>query len=149
MNPALISTFFYIGRLPWAPGTWASLVTLPIAAAILHFAGPAFLVAVALLVTGIGISASKKYGDLSGTEDPSDCVIDEVAGQLFACAFAPFSIAGFAAAFVLFRFFDITKIWPVSVGEKLPGGVGVMMDDVIAGLLTGIILVVFVDLGIL
>jgi phosphatidylglycerophosphatase A len=66
-------------------------------------------------------------------------VIDELAGQWLACALAPLSLAGFASAFVLFRLLDISKVWPVSLGERLPGGWGIMTDDLIAGLLSAAI----------
>ncbi len=69
-------------------------------------------------------------------------MIDEVAGQWLACAAAPLSPLGFAAAFVLFRLFDITKLWPVSEGEKLRGGWGIMVDDMIAGALAAAIIAV-------
>jgi phosphatidylglycerophosphatase A len=66
-------------------------------------------------------------------------VIDEVAGQWLACALAPLSLGGFIIAFAFFRFFDITKLWPVSLGEKLPGGWGIMTDDMIAGWLSAVL----------
>jgi phosphatidylglycerophosphatase A len=67
-------------------------------------------------------------------------VIDEVAGQWLACAVAPLTPLGFGIAFVLFRFFDITKLWPVSVGEKLRGGWGIMTVDMIAGVLSATVI---------
>ncbi|HVT24476.1 MAG TPA: phosphatidylglycerophosphatase A, partial [Rhizomicrobium sp.] len=72
-------------------------------------------------------------------DDPSEAVIDELAGQWLACAFAPLSWQGYLAAFVLFRFFDMTKIWPVSAAERARGGWGVMFDDIVAGLIAGVI----------
>jgi phosphatidylglycerophosphatase A len=75
----------------------------------------------------------------TGNEDPSEAVIDELAGQWLACAFAPVSVAGYVVAFVLFRFFDMTKIWPVSAAERVRGGWGVMFDDIVAGSMAGII----------
>jgi phosphatidylglycerophosphatase A len=87
----------------------------------------------------------------TGRIDPSECVIDELAGQWLACAFALLSFGGllpanhlslpaFGLAFVLFRLFDIWKPWPVSWAENsLKGGLGVMMDDIVAGLMAGVL----------
>jgi phosphatidylglycerophosphatase A len=85
-------------------------------------------------------------------DDPSECVIDELAGQWLACAFAGLSFSGlvpvaasplpsFILAFVLFRLFDIWKPWPVSWAETFSGGVGVMLDDMVAGLMAGVLVV--------
>jgi phosphatidylglycerophosphatase A len=74
-------------------------------------------------------------------------VIDEVAGQLLACAFAPLSLAGFALAFLLFRLFDISKLWPISAAERLRGGLGIVVDDLVAGLIAGLIVAVFASTG--
>ena len=67
-------------------------------------------------------------------------MIDEVAGQWLACSAAPLTPLGFAIALALFRVFDITKLWPVSLGERLRGGWGIMTDDMIAGALSAIII---------
>ena len=88
----------------------------------------------------LGVWSCGQYAIRAGIADPSECVIDEVAGQWFVCAVAPLSLPGFAVAFVLFRFFDITKLWPVSLGERLPGGLGIITDDMIAGALAAVII---------
>ncbi len=97
----------------------------------------------------LALWASEAYAVETGNSDPSECVIDEVAGQFIACAMAPLSIAGFAAAFVLFRLFDISKLWPISAAERLHGGVGIMADDLLAGLFAGAIVAVFAGVGLL
>jgi phosphatidylglycerophosphatase A len=135
MIATLLSTFFGVGRAPAAPGTVASVVALPFAWLILAKFGAPVLVAASIAAYLAGVWATDIYARRIGGEDPSECVIDEVAGQWLACAFAPLSLAGFSVAFVLFRLFDITKLWPVSLGEKLPGGWGIMTDDMIAGAL--------------
>jgi len=149
MNSAarLIATIFPIGLAPFAPGTFASAFALPFAWLILRAAGPLALCAAALLAAAIGVWASDVYMRQTGKSDPSECVIDEVAGQWFACAFAPLSLPGFALAFVLFRLFDITKPWPASAAERLPGGLGVVADDVVAGLFAGLIVSAASTLG--
>lgn len=133
----IVATVFGVGYAPIAPGTVASLVALPAAALILGALGPIALLAASLAAFLIGVAATGRHAERVGTEDPSECVIDEVAGQWLACAAAPLSLAGFALAFLLFRLFDITKLWPVSLGERLPRGWGIMTDDMIAGFLAG------------
>lgn len=133
MMASLLATVFGIGRAPVAPGTLASLIALPFAWLILWKLGPLMLLAASLIAYGAGIWATDIYAKRIGGDDPSECVIDEVAGQWLACAFAPLSLLGFTIAFALFRLLDITKLWPVSLGERLPGGWGIMTDDMIAG----------------
>ncbi|HEX4302366.1 MAG TPA: phosphatidylglycerophosphatase A [Rhizomicrobium sp.] len=140
MIAAVLSTFFGVGRAPFAPGTVASAVALPFAWAILWKFGPYALVAASLLAYAIGIWSTGVYAAATGGDDPSECVIDEVAGQWLACAVAPLSWLGFGLAFLLFRVFDISKLWPVSAGEKLRGGWGIMTDDMIAGALSAAII---------
>jgi len=146
---SLAATVFGVGRSPVAPGTVASLVSLPIAWIVMAYGGPFALLALGGTVFIFGLWASEVYAVQQGNSDPSECVIDEVAGQFVACALAPLSIAGFAAAFVLFRLFDISKLWPVSAAERLPGGLGIMTDDLVAGLFAGAIVAVFVSVGLL
>jgi phosphatidylglycerophosphatase A len=111
MNAAtLLSTFFGVGRAPFAPGTAASLAALPLAWIIQRYAGPYMLALAALLAFAVGIWSTGVYARATGKSDPSECVIDEVAGQWLACAFSPLSLPGYAIAFALFRLFDMTKL---------------------------------------
>jgi len=135
-----LSTIFGVGYARFAPGTVASLVALPFAWLILWKAGPFVLAAGALVTYAIGVWSTGIHAARIGREDPSECVIDEVAGQWLACAAAPLSPLGFALAFVLFRVFDISKIWPVYLGERLAGGWGIMTDDMIAGAISAAII---------
>lgn len=123
-----------VGRLP-ASGTAASAVT--VAAVFLMPAVPvASQVAVIAGVTLLGLWSAQAVV----TEDPSDpdphlVVIDEVAGMLIACVALPRTPAHFGAAFLAFRFWDIVKCFPMKQLERLPGGWGIMADDLAAGLL--------------
>jgi phosphatidylglycerophosphatase A len=135
----LVATVFGIGYFPTAPGTLASLIALPFAWLIAWFCGPAVLLLAAIAAFGAGIWGCGHYIAAKADKDPSECVIDEVAGQWLACALAPLSLPGYALAFVLFRFFDVTKLWPVGPAERVGGGLGVMLDDIVAGLLAGVI----------
>ncbi|MEL6640896.1 MAG: phosphatidylglycerophosphatase A [Pseudomonadota bacterium] len=139
-----IATFFYVGHLRPAPGTWGSLAALP-AAAILYALGGPYAVVVALAVVyALGLWATTVETTGQDDHDPSEIVIDEVAGQwiavlpvLFGAAANETSLSalwpGWVAAFVLFRFFDITKLGPVGWADRRGDATGVMLDDVIAG----------------
>jgi phosphatidylglycerophosphatase A len=149
-----IATLFGVGRWPYAPGTAASVIALPIAWLIVTLTGSPFLLLFAgLLVNAIGAWACELYARDKGEKDPSECVIDEVAGQWIACAFIPthstlvYTLVGYSLAFILFRIFDILKPWPISAAERLPGGIGIMADDFVAGLAAGAIIAVLANLG--
>jgi phosphatidylglycerophosphatase A len=143
-----IATVFGIGYLPYAPGTAASIVALPLAWGIAVFGGRFLLLFAGILVSAIGAWACEIYSQEKKEKDPSECVIDEVAGQWIACAFVPWpsTLFAYAIAFVLFRVFDITKLWPVSAAERLPGGFGIMADDLVAGLMAGIVIAILAHL---
>jgi phosphatidylglycerophosphatase A len=135
---ALAATWFGSGRLPWMPGTWGSLAALP-GAALLHWLGGAWaLVAGALAVTIAGVPVAARYAEATQREDPGEVVIDEVAGMwltLIPLGLGPLAyLVGFAA----FRLFDTLKPWPVRRAEALPGGYGIMADDVVAGALAAL-----------
>jgi phosphatidylglycerophosphatase A len=139
-----------IGYFPFASGTVASAVAALLALPILFFGGALALAAASILAFVIGIAACESHVRATGREDPSECVIDEVAGQWLACAFALPVFGGLlpqpqdaamtlSLAFLLFRLFDIWKPWPVSWAERsFAGGLGVMADDMIAGLMAGL-----------
>lgn len=134
-NPAAwLATWFGSGLLPGAPGTWGSLAALPFAWLILVELGPWALLAAAALVFAVGLWCSARYASGRGQSDPAEVVIDEVAGQWLTLTVAvPGELWHFAVGFVLFRFFDIVKPWPVSLAERrLAGGLGIMADDVVA-----------------
>jgi phosphatidylglycerophosphatase A len=103
------------------------------------------IVAGAVLASLSGIWACGVHARKVGLYDPSECVLDEVAGQWIALIpIAPMGHGGdwrsYGIAFLLFRLFDIWKPWPICAAEKLPEGFGVMMDDVLAGLIAGLLL---------
>lgn len=136
MNPViLVATFLGVGRVPFAPGTVASIFTVIICYFIdLRFGWTGMLVfCVAAVVLGFAVcgSAAEKLGEA----DPSCVVIDEVAGMGLAAVTATGNPIAFALAFVGFRVLDIWKPGPVGRAEKLGGGTGIMADDLVAGLL--------------
>jgi phosphatidylglycerophosphatase A len=134
----LIATFFGIGRLRPGPGTWGSAATVVLWAALSHALAPSLRVpvaiALALLVTLVGIPAATQVARGSGMKDPQFVVIDEVAGQLVALIAVPLAWKSFLAGFILFRVFDIVKPPPVRQLEAIPEGAGIVLDDVAAGL---------------
>jgi phosphatidylglycerophosphatase A len=146
-----IATLFGLGRVRTAPGTVASLVALPLAWIIANSGGRISLLLATIFVAALGGWACEHYVRETGKEDPSECVVDELAGQWLACAFAPLSLLhgllAYALAFILFRALDIFKPWPMSAAERLPGGLGVMADDLLAGLLAGLVVAVFAHAG--
>lgn len=137
----LICTWFYSGLLPFAPGTFGSLATLPFVYVInYYYQIPGILIFV-LFVSIIGIITTDKLSKQMEVEDPRSIVIDEVAGQSLALLFAGANLYLYAIGFILFRIFDILKPWPVSWADsKVPGGLGIMLDDILAGIMAGAIL---------
>jgi len=128
------ATFLGSGYLPVAPGTWASAFTVLIAYFTPWAAAPLALKAgIIAFIFAIGIPAATASEIHFKKHDPRPCVIDEVAGQLVALFLLPRQAAWYAAAFFLFRLFDIVKPFPVRKSESLPKGLGIMTDDVLAG----------------
>src|ERR1019366_6775424 len=114
---AVVSTVFGIGYFPQAQGTIMSAIALPLGILIAMYGGGAMgLVGASLIVLVIGILACAEHARETGNPDPSECVIDELAGQWLASAFVAFgtvSLPAFILSFLLFRLFDIWKPWPV------------------------------------
>jgi phosphatidylglycerophosphatase A len=136
--PLLVATMGGVGRLKPAPGTWGSLVVLP--AALL---GPLPALLLALMVTLIGFYAVREVLRDAPDQDPGWIVVDEAAGMLIALAGLTVgaSIWGVLIAFALFRVFDILKPWPVSWADQQKGAFGVMLDDIVAGVLVALVLI--------
>ncbi len=134
----LTASFGGIGFLPRAPGTWGSAAAALVGTAILAAGGQRVLVAAAVLAILAGLWAIPRAG---GDADPGWVVIDEVAGMWLAMLpLAQPSPLGILAAFALFRLFDITKPGPIGTLDRIPGRIGVMSDDVAAGLVAAVVL---------
>jgi phosphatidylglycerophosphatase A len=136
----VIGTWFGCGESPKAPGTVGSLGAVP-----LHFLLSRLPLAqhcgAIVLITVLGTWAAQRISDALGQKDPQRVVVDEVAGVLIAMACVRNSTPWMAVAgFVLFRFFDITKIGPIRAAEHArPAGLGIMADDLVAGVFAGIL----------
>jgi phosphatidylglycerophosphatase A len=147
----LVTTFGYVGLLRPAPGTWGSAVAIVLGLAIDRYLGFPMLVVACAAVTALGFWAcGQALADRPG-EDPSEIVIDEVAGQWLALLFpaaafwsrgvedwAIVAYPGWVAAFVFFRLFDIWKPWLVGRADRRHDAAGVMMDDLWAGVFAGV-----------
>ncbi len=136
-----IGTFFGAGLLKPGPGTYGSVAAMLLwfgAAHLWHPSALALTVGTAIaaaVATLAGIPAATIVARESGREDPGHVVIDEVAGQLIALISLPATPFFAVMGLLLFRVFDIWKPWPVRKLERLPGGIGIMLDDVAAGVL--------------
>ena len=130
----LLATFFYIGKFPFAPGTMASLAGAFLC--IIFHQTPVLYALIFAAVTALGFLISGPMEDILQEKDPSSVVIDEVSGVMIAFFLLPMKIPVLITAFFLFRAFDMFKLYPINKFEELPGGIGIMMDDVIAGLYT-------------
>jgi phosphatidylglycerophosphatase A len=139
----MLATWFGCGYSPVAPGTVGSAAALAIAVALCHwgyFPQWGFL-ALAALMFFPAVWAASLTAEAKGLKDPGCVVIDEVLGQWIALAGAhTYNWKTYLAAFVLFRLFDIWKPAPVRQLEKLPGGLGINADDVMAGIYAALVL---------
>lgn len=142
-----LATFGYVGLIPFAPGTFGSLAALPLAWVLIVMAGPVGVLVGAALAFGLGVWATGVETAGRANHDPGEIVIDEVAGQLL--ALLPLSagvllngntVVTLLVGFVLFRLFDILKPWPVSWADNMDTPLGVMLDDVLAGVMAAVAL---------
>ena len=143
----LIATFFGIGHLRPGSGTWAAGVTVLLWWMAVRWLPAPFplplALALSVVITLAGIPASTVVARESGSKDPGFVVIDEVAGQMIALIGVPLDWKYLLAGFILFRSFDIVKPFPLRRLESLPGGAGIMLDDVGAGLYALVLLQVW------
>lgn len=128
---SLLATWFGAGRTPKVPGTMGTLAALPFAWLIYEWDGTMALLAASLLLFLIGVPVSEAYMRTNRTQqDPGEIVIDEVAAVWLLLTALPHTLAGYIFGFVVFRFFDMYKPWPVSlIDDRIMGGFGVMIDD--------------------
>ena len=136
----LIGTVFNIGKLPLAPGTWSSFFAVLVWYVFFRELNPINFLLINIILFFLGLISSEIIIKNSNDHDPSKIVIDEWVGQWISLLFLPITFINAVIGFILFRFFDISKLKPVSYMEKIQGGWGIMLDDVLAGLLTLIIL---------
>ncbi len=134
----LIGTAFYIGKIKVAPGTFGSLVAIPL---ILFFNGKWPGIAITATITFIiGLLSANHFIKLKNTPDPPEVVIDEILGFFISYIFVTPTLKNIVIGFLIFRILDIIKPFPINICDKLPQGYGVMIDDLVAGLINAFIL---------
>jgi phosphatidylglycerophosphatase A len=149
----VIATFLFVGLLKPAPGTWGSLAALPVFFGLHVIGGPPLCVAAIASILAIGAWAASAETRRLGLADPDEIVVDEVAGQwiaLLPLSFGAVSAGvgigalwpGWIAAFAFFRLFDIWKPGPVGWADRRGDLIGLMLDDLIAGLLAALSVVI-------
>lgn len=135
-----VATGAYVGKIPFAPGTFGSLLGLLICF-LLSLVSLSVAALVAIVLVLVAVWASEHAERLMGKKDPGSVVIDEIAGMVIAVIGIQFSVMTAISGFVLFRLLDIIKPPPVRFfQDDLPGGAGIVMDDVAAGIIANILL---------
>ena len=129
-----VATFFYLGKLPFAPGSWGSLgalllwLLLPVTFSV-HLS-------VIIILFVLGVYSSSRMAKYLDDHDPSEVVIDEVVGMGISLFMLPHNFLLYLLSFILFRIFDILKPSFIYRIQNLSGGWGIMLDDVLAGIFT-------------
>lgn len=139
---SIFLSFFGIGHIPFAPGTFGSLATVPFLYLYGSTGVPTFFLIPFIIITFIiSCFITNVVQKRLKVEDPSWIVIDEVIGMLIAFLFiAKHSIIDYVVIFIFFRFFDIVKVWPANyVDKNIKNGIGTILDDVISGLYAGLL----------
>jgi len=135
-----VATCLGIGRAPLAPGTAGSVPGVALAFVLAYVAGPWAVVLVLVAVVAVGTWAADAVSRRLAHPDPSLVVVDEVAGQMLTLLFVPPTWQVLVLGFLLFRVFDILKPFPAGALERLPGGAGIMADDLAAGIYGNLLL---------
>jgi phosphatidylglycerophosphatase A len=136
----LLSTFGYAGYSPIAPGTAGSAAGLIVYALLRWSGSPVAEACVIVALTIAGVWSATRAEEYFGRQDPGEVVIDEVVGMLVTLAFLPTSWTAAVVGFFLFRLSDIIKPYPARDFERLPGGWGIMADDVMAAIYANLVL---------
>ena len=137
------------GYIPRLPGTVGTVVAIPFSLALNRLAAINLTLAILILIASIycAIWLSTKAANILKQKDPQVIVMDEIVGFVAANFLAPPRFSALLWSFVLFRFFDIAKVFPTNRLEQLPGGAGIVLDDVMAGLYTLISLRLLLKVG--
>ena len=138
-----LATGFYIGKIPLAPGTFGSLIGLPLCFLLAEIQLLAAIIAV-LLIIALAIWISNVAERTLERKDPGCIVIDEIAGMVVTLIGLPFNLTTATIGFILFRILDILKPFPIRILDKrLPGGLGIVADDVVAGIFANVLIRIF------
>ena len=135
-----LATGFYVGNIPFAPGTFGSLIGLPLSFLLAGLPLSAAMVA-AVIIIGLAVRIAGAAARTFERKDPGCIVIDEIAGMVVTLIGLPFNLATVMTGFILFRILDILKPFPIRVLDKrLSGGLGIVADDVAAGIFANILI---------
>lgn len=145
----VLATGFGSGYSPFAPGTAGTAVAVPLGALLLATVPGWPQVLVIAAVAAVSIWAAEVAAPVFGLKDPGQIVVDEIAGYLVTVALLPPGWATLAAGFFAFRVFDIVKPWPCRRAEALPGGIGIVADDLLAGVYANLSLRILCASGLL
>lgn len=142
-----VSSLFGLGYLSWFPGTLASFLTLPIVWFLTKYISFYFLIFLLIFLTFLSFLiihfALKKIDE----KDPQFIVLDEFIGQFIVLLFCDQTFIAYTLAFITFRILDIFKPFPINFFDKLNNSFGVLMDDVVAGLLSGLLVYFYYAIG--
>ena len=141
-----LATGFYIGKIPFAPGSLGSLIGLPLSFALAGFLpAPAILCTLLLILLAIYIAGAAEK--ILKQNDPGCIVIDEIAGMVATLLGLPFNLITVVIGFIIFRILDILKPFPIrTLDKRIPGGLGVVADDVAAGIITNLLLRIIIQI---
>jgi phosphatidylglycerophosphatase A len=135
-----LATGLYLGKIPFAPGTWGTLLGIPLAWVLMK-TGPVPYMVIAVVLVLFASVIAELHERYTKAHDPKEIVIDEIVGYVIAITWLPQTWQSYLAAFIAFRFFDILKPPPIrQIDQKIEGGLGTVLDDVAAGLAANIIL---------
>lgn len=139
MAARFVATGAYVGNSPYMPGTLGTLWGIAIAYRTACLS-PLWQIMIILAVTAVAIITAGITAKEAGTKDPSSIVCDEIAGTLVGFFMVPFTFFNALLVFIIFRFFDILKPYPIGlIDKRVEGGLGIVLDDIVAGLFTAII----------
>ena len=142
-----LATGCYLGLIPKAPGTFGTLLGIPLSYLFLSLGEYGYYIATLLFIF-LSIVIAELHDRTLKEHDSGTIVIDEIAGYLVAFAALPFQMSWIVAAFLIFRFFDALKPFPINRLDRIRGGLGIVLDDLGAGLVTNVILqIVFWQIG--
>ncbi len=134
-----VATGAYVGNSPYMPGTLGTLWGIAIAY-LTSCLSPLWQIMIILAVTAVAVITAGITAKEAGAKDPSSIVCDEIAGALVGFFMVPFTFFNAFLVFIIFRFFDILKPWPIGlIDKRVEGGTGIVLDDIAAGLFTAII----------
>jgi phosphatidylglycerophosphatase A len=141
-----LATGFYIGNIPFAPGTFGSLIGLPLSFA-LAGVSPASAILCTLLFIFLAICIADAAEKILKQNDPGCIVIDEIAGMVVTLIGLPFNLNTVVIGFIIFRILDILKPFPIrNLDKRIPGGLGVVADDVAAGIIANLLLRIVIQI---